>query len=83
MIAKMSRHGEVVESPEFVVDDDGEFAPCLDEARPVQTPADEGCKEALRALLVEHGRLVVIAFFPNARRVLASRGGVAGPGAAW
>ena len=41
------------------LDDDGNFAPCLDAGRRVLTPDDPGCRETLRQLLLRHGRLVV------------------------
>ena len=47
------------ETPEFVDDGEGGFMPSLDSGAVVLSPDDPGCKERLRALLVEHGTLVV------------------------
>ena len=56
--SEMRWDGTTVEVPEFVEDDEGGFALNLEEARPIMTPADSGCRSALRQLITTHANLV-------------------------
>jgi hypothetical protein len=45
--------------PEFTVDADGCYAPCLEAATPVQTATDANCQSSLRMLLTRERQIVV------------------------
>ena len=47
------------ELPQFVPDDERNFVPCLDAGKALLKPADEGCRETLRTLLLRHGQIVI------------------------
>ena len=45
--------------PEFTVDADGNYMPCLEQPTPVQTAADAHCKSTLRTVLTREQRVAV------------------------